>query len=383
MGTFIAFCAIPALLALVGALVIFSGGSKRNMVQKFLASGLLVLALGMSYTFVFQIPALQHAYLLDWFLTTAAMLPAPLFYMYLCRLTGTGNTYLKSAIFIPAALVSAANLILYFWMGPEDASQYFYQVTTTGSLGDAPSSLWVAKRVIGSYIYRLVLLVPAVLVMVISFKRVKLYHREVEDFHANADEKYFRADTMAIASYIALTVGVLFYSALPFGAYIDHPVYLVGLSIAIGAGVALLTYYGLKQNYTADDLKKLAKESPNYDGRVPRSELLRRLDAVKDTELCFDPEITVVSLAERLGTDATTLSDLIGKRYGMSFSHFINDIRIKKALVMMRDISPNTPLTQVSRKCGYETYASFARNFQLFAHTTPSEWMRRYRQRTI
>lgn len=383
MGNFTALCAIPSMLALAGAIVIFSGGKKRNGTQILLAVGLAIVSLGMCYPFVFRIPAFQNSYLTDWVLTTCSMLPIPIFYLYLCRLTGTGSSSVKSALFMPAILVSILNIILYLMMGHEGAARYFHQVTTTGSLGTDPQTIWVVKRVIGSYIYRAVIFISAVFVIVTSFRKVKAYHRDMEDYHANADEKYFRADSMTLLSYTFLTVAVLFYTMLSYDRYYDHPVYLIILSVSIGAGVSLLAYYGLKQNYTAEDLKKMGYGAGPSDGSVQKSELLRRLDNLRDTDVCCDSLITVVSLATYLGTDSATLNDLIGKRYGTSFSNFVNDIRIKRAIAMMREISANTPLTQVSRKCGYETYASFSRNFEQFAHTSPSEWMRKYRRNAL
>ena len=383
MGIIVAFCAMPAFLAFIGALVIFCGGRRRIPTQKILASGLLVMSIGICYTFIFRLPSFERSYMTDWLLTTCSLLSPPIFFLYFCRLTGTGSSTVKSAIFLPAVLVSILNLIFYLMMGSEQAGQYFYQVSTTGSLGEDPSALWIAKRVVGSYIYRAVILITAVFAMIFSLRRVRSYHRDMEDFYANADEKYFKADKMTLYGYVALTVAVMFYSATSYGKFEDHIVYLIFLTLAIGAGVVFLTYYCLKQNYTADDLKKIRSAGSSREGGITRAELLHKLDSIKNSELCYDPEVNLVSMAENLGTDSDTLTDIIAKRYGTSFSNFVNNVRIKKAIELMRNISPNTPLTQISRLCGYDTYASFARNFQQFAHSTPSEWMRRYRQRII
>ena len=367
------------MLALVGSLVIGCGGKKRNQTQKFMAAALLVLAIGMCYVFVYQIPAFQTAYFLDWILTTASLLSVPMFYVYLCHLTDTGSKMSRTVYFIPALIISMANMILYVMMGDEGAREYFRQVTTTGSLGTDPSTLWIVKRIIGSYIYRLVILVPAVMVMSISFNRIKIYHRDLEDYHANADERFFKADRMIVVSYTALMVAVLLYSAMPYSQYVSHPLYLIILSLAIGVSVVVLTFYGLKQKETASELKTLQPFVPGSEIRQSRAELLKRLDTLVETDICCDPQLTISSLANHLQADPEALGDLIGKRYGMSFSNYINGIRIKKAIAMMRTMSAGTPLTHVSRKVGYQTYASFAKNFAMFAHSTPSEWMRRYR----
>lgn len=379
MGSILIICAIPALIAFVFSLVLFFGRSKRSKAQRALGGAVFALALGMCYPVVFQIPFFQHAYLLDWVLTTASVLAVPLFYYYIRNLTDRGSPMFTSAFFLPAVIISTLNLILYYMMGHEGAQTYFYQVTTTGSLGDDPSALWIAKRVVGSYSYRAVILVTTVIAMRLSFTRVKDYHRDVEEYHANADEKYFHADRMVFYSSIALMVSVLLYSALPFGQYIGHPFYLIVLSIAIGSAVVLVAYYGLKQTHSAVDLKKLGVLPLSSLSTPARTELIDKLDNLKDNEICYDPQLTIASLSRALSVEPEVLGSLINKRYGTSFSNFINDIRIKKAQEIMRQIPAGTPLTKVSRKCGYQTYASFSKNFEAFAHLSPSEWMRRYR----
>lgn len=379
MGIFVVLCAIPALVAFVGSLVIFGGGKKRNKTQRLLAVTLFDLAIGMCYTFVYQIPALQNTYFLDWIMTTASMLAVPLYYLYLCHLTDTGSPMSRSGLFLPAIIVSVLNLIFYMMMGDAGAQEYFRQVTTTGTLGEDPSSLWVAKRVVGSYIYRLVILLPAVMVVSISYNRMKIYHRALEDYHANADERFFKADNMIIMGYIALMVAVLLYSAMPYSQYVSHPLYLLVLSMAISAAVIIIIFYCLQQHETAEELKSLQPYKPGADVQQTRTELLKRLDNLAETDICCDPQLTISSLASHLQTDPEMLGDLIGKRYGMSFSNYVNGIRIKKAIAMMRTMSTGTPLTHVARKIGYQTYASFAKNFEMFAHSTPSEWMRKYR----
>lgn len=372
-------CAFPAFLALLGSLVLFFGRGGRTKTQKLLAIALCTLALGMCYPFVFQIPAFQHAYLLDWVLTTASVTTIPLFYFYVRRLTDRGSPYFTSGFFLPAVIISTLNLIFYFMMGPAGAREYFHQVTTSGSLGADPSALWIAKRVVGSYLYRTAIFVTAAVAIILSYRRMKDYHRDVEEFQANADEKYFHADSMILFSYIALTIAVLFYAALPFASYSGKPLYLAGLSLTIGTAVVLVTFYGLKQIHSASDLKMLSSPLSGLSGAPLRSEIIGKLDTLRETDICCDPQLTLNSLAEKLQADPEVLGDLIRKRYGTSFSNFVNDIRVKKALEMMRNIPINTPLTQVSRKCGYQTYASFAKNFEAFAHLSPSEWMRRYR----
>lgn len=88
-------------------------------------------------------------------------------------------------------------------------------------------------------------------------------------------------------------------------------------------------------------------------------------------------KITLSSAAYDLGISKSHLSHLFSQRLHINFRHFINDIRIHKAIMQMRD--PTITLTQICYGCGYENMRTFRRAFMQEIGMLPSDYMRRFR----
>lgn len=380
MSWVVYICVLPCLLSLAGSAIIFAKGKKGNTVQNLLASALLTLGIGISYVGFFQFPGHHTMYWADWFICTSSMLSAPLFFLYICHLTDTSTPVSRSLAFLPAIMVSVANLLLYLLMGGPMASSYFQQVTTLGTLGANPPAIYVVKRIFGSYLFRAVLLVPSSIFIAVSFFRVRKYHRDVEDFHANAEEKYFRPDNVIYLAFLTFFLSALLFTILPYSSYRSHYIYIGLMSMIMDISVVLITVYGVRQTYSAADLAKMRVSDPSNGKPVPtRNELMERLSALDHTGFFMNPDITAATLAEKLGVTTERVVELFRRDYSTTFSNYVNERRIREAVSQMRAISLNTPLTQVSSRVGYQTYTAFAKYFEMFMHVTPSEWMHKYR----
>ena len=88
-------------------------------------------------------------------------------------------------------------------------------------------------------------------------------------------------------------------------------------------------------------------------------------------------KITLDSAARGLGISKSHLSHLFSQQFHINFRHFINGIRIHKALMQMRD--PSITMTQICYNCGYENMRTFRRAFVQEIGLLPSDYMREVR----
>lgn len=84
--------------------------------------------------------------------------------------------------------------------------------------------------------------------------------------------------------------------------------------------------------------------------------------------------ITLESAALALGISKSHLSHLFSQQFHINFRHFINAIRIDKAIMQMREATMT--LTQICYGCGYENMRTFRRAFIQETGILPSEYMR-------
>lgn len=117
-----------------------------------------------------------------------------------------------------------------------------------------------------------------------------------------------------------------------------------------------------KENGYSDQFKKLFAE---IDKRVFESELY------------LDEELSRNTLARDLKTNIRYVTLAIKQETGCSFTQYINNYRVARAITLMRDTNANHSVQQIALQCGYTTVSSFYRNFRLVTGHTPVAYLDR------
>lgn len=102
----------------------------------------------------------------------------------------------------------------------------------------------------------------------------------------------------------------------------------------------------------------------------------RLLGLVKDEAIYRNPNLSLDIVAEKLGISAGYLSRLINDTTKKSFSQFINELRVKEVQknLKSKDFAHYTILS-VGLEAGFNSKASFNRNFKEIAGLTPQEYL--------
>lgn len=96
--------------------------------------------------------------------------------------------------------------------------------------------------------------------------------------------------------------------------------------------------------------------------------------ALDEDEVYRDADLSIVSLAERLGTNRTTLSMVINQTYGVPFRQVINNYRIEAAKSYMLN-HPDATQEAVASACGFLTAQSFNIKFKEIVGQSPRVWL--------
>lgn len=86
----------------------------------------------------------------------------------------------------------------------------------------------------------------------------------------------------------------------------------------------------------------------------------------------FTNDISLHSIASKLGYSYTYLSRYINNVLGVSFVDFINENRINYALYLLKNTENS--ITDIAYECGYSSIRSFNRNFLKITNTTPKTY---------
>jgi YesN/AraC family two-component response regulator len=124
-----------------------------------------------------------------------------------------------------------------------------------------------------------------------------------------------------------------------------------------------------------DDLANARKVAePNIS-----APLIVRIDAAMEKDNLFlNPDLSLVSFSEQVGSNRTYVSKAIKDAKGCSFSDYVNRYRLDYALELMKNTSKeNMVIQNIATQCGCGSVQTFYRYFKLFFNETPTQWIER------
>ena len=104
-------------------------------------------------------------------------------------------------------------------------------------------------------------------------------------------------------------------------------------------------------------------------------ELMERISQLMEQEQFYlHSNLKLQDVAVRLQTNSTYVSECINSVCGQTFSQFVNTYRVRYAQELLRR-QPEMKTSVVATESGFNTEASFFRNFKAVTGMTPREWI--------
>lgn len=130
----------------------------------------------------------------------------------------------------------------------------------------------------------------------------------------------------------------------------------------------------LEQKPKADGAKdNTTKQTAISDAKL--DDIFERIRVeMEDNEIFCDPTITRDTFSERVGCSHTYLTYAIKAKTGMSYSQFMNNYRIRKAVEILSDSKQNLPLKELSKKLGFIAVSTFYSAFQHQVGISPASY---------
>ena len=121
------------------------------------------------------------------------------------------------------------------------------------------------------------------------------------------------------------------------------------------------------------ETEEVSSNKPDYE--IPEQWKQKVKEAIETKKMFQDPELTLTDLATELGTNASLLSKIINRSFGMNFNDFINLYRVESVKEKLADPA-NTHLTIMSLAydAGFNSKATFNRAFKKHTGANPSEY---------
>ena len=208
---------------------------------------------------------------------------------------------------------------------------------------------------------------------------VSHYNKAVAEFFDTENDSADRLTQILL--YLIATIVVL--EVLAFLPYriLKTPTVAAALSLFVTALQCLLGWNVYKLDTLPGIPEEMPRPSPAVPEPQPRQEKAGNeldngiINRILKEKMFLDPTISLASMAERLNTNRTYLSNSIHGHYSQNFSDFINHRRIEYALELMKEEGDGTNIKDIAVRCGYSNLQSFYRNFAQIMDMTPKMWL--------
>lgn len=287
----------------------------------------------------------------------------PLFYIYTQKVSVFSNTKIKYWLLYPGIVSILAQLII-FWL-PFETKQ------------EIEDSTWhmVTFWILGNYYS-----------WFIGIWNLRLLYRhriEVLNTYSYISFKELQWARFFLIYLLSTSVfGHIIAYVIP-TAFEDNTVFSIMDLIAI----YWVSYFGITQrnvrslitiNWTSDNSTVQKTDKNNTPELIPErlEELMVTItDYMNDSESFSNPELTIMDLAEGLHEHPKLVSEAINTVGKQNFNSFINQYRIKKAEVLLKnDKNINLSVEGIGIEVGFKSKSAFYSAFKKFTGTTPTRF---------
>ena len=93
---------------------------------------------------------------------------------------------------------------------------------------------------------------------------------------------------------------------------------------------------------------------------------------MREDKVFLEPDLNLIELAQRIGTNRTYVSQAVRMYSGKSFSDYVNHERIMYA---QQQLLSGVALKDIEYTCGYISSSTFYRQFQKETGMSPGVWL--------
>lgn len=239
------------------------------------------------------------------------------------------------------------------------------------------ASLWTVTLTIGDDLLHVALIgfgiwfvIQALILIRVFLKSYRRLRRELDNNYADSTATFI--EWLNNSAWCVIVFGI----TCGVSAFLSH--LFIAILMTLGIFVFIYIYVSM-QNYVLHltSVQYVAEHPVIIPPQAPREiqneAFVAKLDHwISSRGYCCEGT-TLDRLAVEVGTNRSYLSSYINTRYRMSFSEWINDMRISHAKELMT-LHPGMSVEDVASQCGYSTASYFSRRFKACEGVAPSLW---------
>ncbi len=349
------FCILPFTVCLVWTFILLwdSVGQRRRDLPVLTVFLFACTLLYLGHAFHFS--AERKAFcLMDVFYAAANLAVYPLFFLWLrCVADGRGIRKTDVLLLLPAGAVFVFALFVFF-------------------TGGSPVPVFWCNRIFFP--------LTVLFTLVEGLRLLSAYNRTVRNFYADAERKSLESLSVLLVIFVITSILSAILNFIGRDYFLHRSLLLVP-SLLFSILLFIIAYIGSRLPFAVQDvLADISGNAPSEESGAdtPHAELLERLDELMRREKLFKrPGLKITDLAGEVGTNRTYLSNAINQQMKMSFSEYVNHLRVEEAKRLIRESGGQMLQNVVAEEAGFSNEATFYRRFRQAEGLTPGEWWRK------
>lgn len=340
------FCFTPFFVCLFWFITFVVHYKKSDAAKRILTWFLLTCVVLYFCHALFFTVGLPHVMECLW--TLCSLSVYPLYYAYICNLVSRPHAPHKLfLILLPGILVAAA--------------RYFFQ----DDAADNARKILFALQVFA--------------VVCFGYRRLRTFDRQIADVYADTEGR----DTSAVKHLLIAFMITSLCSAVAnaFGKqYLAQSDWTILATLTpFSVMLFALSYIGFTRDFSFEEFVEDSTDNPvqttaHYPA-ISDNEIGRSIDqCFYIRKLYLTPNLKIGDVARSTGICRTYISNHINKTKGMSFSDYVNSLRIEYAKSLLAHNTSNAKIVTIATLSGFSSEQTFYRNFYKFTGMKPLEW---------
>ena len=326
---------------------------------------------------------------------------APLYYLFVNCLTDIQRRpALNVAVFLPAIIYGVLLISAQILLDSSERHAYICNEILGQNIQIEASIAYTWMVLIAKKLFSVFMPAQGIIVMIYGEFRLNTYTRMLEIYSTSyTPGKSIKMRGIHVLTILVVVTGLIM-SSIPVSESTDH-ILLVAIAVTGQViMVSLIVSFVMKLEYSAEEIHELTDQPEVTVQPVVRprptvvtptevpvavvrkeeqtpSTLMERIDYVMSNENLFlNPDLSLVTLCEKVGTNRTYASKAIKDAKGCNFSDYVNRFRLDYAVDLMKKTPKNDIVVQnIAVQCGCGSIQTFYRYFKLFYNETPTQWI--------
>lgn len=360
--------AMAVFISLLLATFLLTVKTERKLENRLFAAFLIINAIDISGIFMHLF---VDSYNLKTFKISAYLLVMPLFYLYVNAVCYSDFS-LKRKHLLHSIPFIVANLILVprLYLSEGAAKGNFFE------------TMWYSPEM---FVYQLIGELQFFFYIVGVFIVLKKYKKIYLENYTNPNTLLYKWLLQLTIIFLFIHVCIIFKNIIRYTAYNDLFIWIhlvAGTSFLLAACWFMLKALNYPELFrridstlqpTKDFAETVEAENKTDETKNVQIEQLKKFMVEKEPFL--EPSLTIQELANQVNIPVRELSVLINHHINQHFFDFVNEYRIKKAMILLKDPTKKEyTVLEILYEVGFNSKSSFHTSFKKYTNQTPKEF---------